>query len=241
MKFLRTLPFLLLIGYFPVNAAEILVEQPGLEEQVLQVLQKNPEVIVDIVERYQFQQQEKVKLAREEFLQKLKDDPGSIIGNSPVLGAEDSEITLVEFSDFQCPFCSKSNQVVQSFLDENHNRVRLVYKNLPLSEIHPEALAAARAAWAAGQQGKFWEYHDALFESQESLGNELYLEMAKNLGLEIDQFTLDREKADEQISKDIELANSLGINGAPLFVMSGKVFRGDVTLEELESHLSLQL
>ena len=98
-------------------------------------------------------------------------------------------------------------------------------------------MPAAEAAWAASQQGKFWEYHDALFENQNTLGESLYLELAEQMELDIDKFNADRELASEKISQDIELAESLGIQGTPFFILNEEVFSGAVGLSELETRL----
>ncbi|MGL5508913.1 MAG: DsbA family protein, partial [Microcoleaceae cyanobacterium] len=144
------------------------------KEQVLQVIKDNPQVVIDSVQAYQKQQEEQANKARQEILTKLKSNPASIIENSPQMGAKDGKIVLVEFSDFQCPFCAKAQPTIKEFMAKHADQVTLVFKHLPLVRIHPEAIPASAASWAAQQQGKFWEYHNALFEQQEKLGEELY-------------------------------------------------------------------
>ena len=125
-------------------------------------------------------------------------------------------------------------------MDKHKDNVTLVFKHLPLTRIHPQAIPAAQAAWAAQQQGKFWEYHDALFEQQDKLGEELYLEVANSLGLDIDKFNSDRqsEAATALIEKDVELARKIGVSGTPFFVMNGETLSGAVQLSQFEEILA---
>jgi protein-disulfide isomerase len=114
-----------------------------------------------------------------------------------------------------------------------------VYKHFPLTRIHDQALPAAMAAWAAGQQGKFWEFHDALFVNQKGLNDEFYQQTAKSLNLNIAKFNGDRKspEATKAIAADAAMAESLSIDGTPSFVMGGELFSGPVPLEALEKRL----
>lgn len=210
------------------------------EQQVLQIIRDNPQVIVESVQTYQQQQQEQLQSAQQSFVEQMKTNPASVIGNSPTKGAADQKIVLVEFSDFQCPFCAQAHQTVDRFMQKHKDEVTLTYKHLPLTQIHPEALPAARAAWAAQQQGKFWEYYDALFTQQEKLGEPLYVAIAQNLNLDLDKFNRDRnsEAAESAIQEDITLARTLGITGTPFFVMNGQTFAGAVEISEMERILA---
>jgi protein-disulfide isomerase len=154
-----------------------------------------------------------------------------------VTGSASQKIIMAEFSDFECPFCARGHAVVKEFMSKNQNDVTLVYKHFPLSEIHAQAEPAAFASWAAFQQGKFWEYHDALFEQQNKLGEEFYLELAKNLKLDIDRFNRDRQskEAKEAVKKDFELGKSLGVRGTPSFVVNGIFFSGVPEVKDLEA------
>jgi protein-disulfide isomerase len=123
---------------------------------------------------------------------------------------------------------------------KRQDQVTLVYKHLPLTSIHPQALPAAKAAWAAGQQGKFWEFHDALFSQQKQLSDGFYQDTAKKLGLDLAKFDRDRasQAAEAAIQQDVQVAEKLGINGTPFFVMNGVTLSGAVELSELEAALS---
>ena len=210
-----------------------------LEEQVLQIIRENPEVIIDSVQAYQKAEEDKVRSSRQEFLQQMQTNPAGIIGNSPTFGAPEQKIVLVEFSDFQCPFCSRAHDTVKAFMAKHQGEVTLTYKHLPLKSIHTEALPAAKAAWAAQQQGKFWQYHDALFEQQEQLGEELYVAIADNLNLDMQQFNRDRnsKEAETAINQDTQLARQLGINGTPFFFLNQEAFPGALEVPEMEQIL----
>ncbi|MBD1821067.1 thioredoxin domain-containing protein [Cyanobacteria bacterium FACHB-DQ100] len=221
----------------PVQADSTKID-PNFEAQVLQVLQKNPQAILDSVQAYQREQQETQRKAQQSFIQELQQKPKAVIAQSPTKGA--GKTVLVEFSDFQCPYCQAAAGTVREFVTKNRDRVTLVYKHLPLTSIHAQALPAAKAAWAAGQQGKFWEFHDGLFAQQQQLGEPLYANLAKSLGLDVTRFDRDRnsQAAEAAITADVQLAEKLGINGTPFFVMNGRVFSGDVEIAALEQVLS---
>lgn len=210
-----------------------------LKEQVLQIIRENPQVIIESVQAYQQERQEKIQKAAQEFLQKMRTNPAEIIGDSPVTGAADKKIVLLEFSDYQCPFCAKAQETVKQFMNKHKDKVTLTYKHLPLISIHPQALPAAQAAWAAHQQGKFWEYHEALFAQQNKLGEELYEEIAKTLKLDIAKFNSDRQSnaASIAIQKDLQLAESIGIEGTPFFFINEQSLSGAVELAQMEKAL----
>ena len=210
-----------------------------LEAEVLQVIRSHPEVVWESLQVYRQQQQERLQQAQESLSQELKANPKRVIGESPATGAVDGKIVLLEFSDFQCPFCAQVHKTtLKQFMATHQDRVTLVYKNLPLP-IHLEAMAAAKAAWAVNQQGNFWQYHDALFSQQDKLGEQLYLDIARNLNLDLERFNRDRNSkaASAAIEKDIEMAERSGIQGTPFFAMNGKTFTGAISLSELEKAL----
>ena len=209
-----------------------------LERQVLQIIRDHPEVILESVQKYQQKiQQQQIAQQRKPFFDAVQNNPQGVIGNSPYLGAAEGNILLVEFSDFQCPYCARAAQTVKEFMANHGDEVTLVYKHLPLSAIHPQAMAAAQAAYAAQQQGKFWQYHDALFAQQNQLGEELYLDIAESLGLNLSKFNQDRKKGIVSIKNDLQLAQQLQINGTPFFVLGNQSFSGAVPLPDMEAIL----
>jgi protein-disulfide isomerase len=211
----------------------------NLEAQVLQIIRDNPEVVIESVQTYQQEKQAADQQAQSDVAQTLLADRDTAIGESPKTGAEQGEVLLIEFSDFECPFCASAHDVVTEFMAKHSDRVTLVYKHFPLIQIHDQAVPAALASWAAMQQGKFWEYHDALFENQDRLGEELYLEIAKDLKLNVDQFQKDiaSEAAATAVQADLKLAGELGLSGTPTFFMNGKILTGALSLESLEAEL----
>ncbi|WP_204105331.1 MULTISPECIES: DsbA family protein [Spirulina sp. CCY15215] len=208
----------------------------SLEEQVLSIIRAHPEAIIESVQNYQRQQEAQQKAMQKAVVQQMQVNPQAFIRDSPIQGAEDGQNVLFMFSDFQCPFCSLARETVKEFMAKYGDRVTLVYKNLPLS-IHPQALNAAVAAYAAGQQGKFWQYYDGLFANQEDLGEELYQELAEDLNLDLEQFDRDRNRSQAQdaIAEDIQLARSLLIQGTPFFAFNGEALSGAVDLKTLET------
>lgn len=133
-----------------------------------------------------------------------------------ILGNKDAEITIIEYSDFQCPFCSRFHPTLQQMVDDYDGKVRWVYRHFPLS-FHEEAESAAEAAECAGEQNKFWEYGDALVENQSSLGEDLYKKLATDLGLNTSQFDACRtsDKYLEKIASDAAEGAAAGITGTP--------------------------
>lgn len=235
MKRLMTV-MIAILAFITVNFNIQTASATTLEEQVLEIIRNNPEVIIDSVQKYQQQQYEKQQEAQRGLLKVIANNPDNFIGESPTQGYS-KEVVLIEFSDFQCPFCAKVNETLNEFLDIHSDKVTLVYKHFPISQIHSEAMPAAKSAWAANKQGKFWAYQDALFSQQESLGEDLYIKIAQSLDLDLELFNHDRtsESANMAIQKDIELGTNLGIQGTPFFIMNGEAFSGAISLEEMES------
>jgi protein-disulfide isomerase len=227
----------LILGWsLPAQAASRI--SPKLEEQVLQIIREHPEVVLESLVAYQQQQRQQIQQSQQSFLQDLQTNPQAVIGNSPVTGSLKSKIVLVEFSDYECPYCAEANKTLKQFMEKHQDQVTLVYKHFPLTQIHAEAVPAAKAAWAANQQGKFWEYSDALFSDQKQLSEAKYLDIATNLKLDLDKFKSDRTLADNEIIKDMQLGQKLGLTGTPFFVMNGESLSGAVQLSEMEEVLA---
>ncbi|HYB98284.1 MAG TPA: thioredoxin domain-containing protein [Candidatus Limnocylindrales bacterium] len=145
------------------------------------------------------------------------------VGNSFSKGPADAPVTVVEWSDFQCPFCSQATALIKQITEAYPNDVRVVYKNYPLP-FHQHAMPAAKAAIAAGKQGKFWEMHDKLFENYRTLSDEKYIEFATQLGLNIDKFKADMAAPETAalISEEMKQAGQVGVRGTPSFFINGK-------------------
>jgi len=139
------------------------------------------------------------------------------------IGPSNAEITVVEFSDYQCPFCRRwFNEVYRELFAAYPGKIRLVYRNLPLTSIHPDAFSAAQAAMCAGDQNVYWEYHDKLFGS-ELLGNAVYLQYAGELNLDMTSFEacVNDRKFKDEIQADIDFAMNLGVRSTPTFFING--------------------
>jgi protein-disulfide isomerase len=213
---------------------------PDLENQVLQIIRDNPQVILESLQDYQRNQQVRQQQAQQKLLDQMRLDPDTFIGDSPTLGSDDRRIILVEFSDYQCPFCAQAHGVLEAFMAKNGDRVTFVYKHFPLTQIHPEALPAAAAAWAAQQQGKYWEFHEALFAQQGRLGEVRYGEIATELGLDLERFNRDRTSAEalSAINRDRALGEQLGLRGTPTLFLNGQPVELPLTVASLEAQVA---
>lgn len=133
-----------------------------------------------------------------------------------VRGNPNAKVTMIEYSDFECPFCGRFTETVDEILDKYGNDIRFVYRHFPLS-FHPEAEPAALAAECAGEQDKFWEFHDELFANQTSLGTKLYDQIADDLGINNSQFKdcVDSEKYASKIRTQAQEGGAAGVSGTP--------------------------
>ena len=149
------------------------------------------------------------------------------LGDAPVRGPSNAEVTIVQWSDFQCPFCNRVGPTLQQIEKEYGDSVRIVFKHLPL-EIHPEARGAHAAAEAAHRQGKFWAMHDRIFANQRDLRVETLEGYAKEIGLDLDRYRKDVASADVRnaIEQDLAQAQALGVTGTPSFFINGRNLSG---------------
>ena len=152
---------------------------------------------------------------------------------SPTLGPADAKVTIVEFSDFECPFCKESFQTIRSLLNEFPDDVRLVYRHFPLRSIHPLAQDLAHASMCAHDQGKFWAFHDQLFIQQESVTRENLDRIAQQVGLDTRAFRRcqDSNRFKEAVDADFADAISLGGRGTPTWVVNGRRLEGVLPLD----------
>jgi len=143
-------------------------------------------------------------------------------------GDPKAPVTIVEFSDFQCPFCQRVQATLREILAKYQGQVRLAYRDLPLEQIHPRARRAAEASRCAADQGKFWEYHDALFADIRRLSDDDLKARASSLGLNVESFDacLDSGKHREAVDQDIKAAAAAGVEGAPAFFINGAILEG---------------
>ncbi len=169
-----------------------------------------------------------------------------VSGQDHAEGPADVPLTLVEYGDYQCPYCGAAYPVVKRLQKKLGKRLRFVFRNFPLAESHPYALIAAEAAEAAALQGKFWEMHDLLFEQQALLKPEIIPSWAKRIGLNLAQFEDDIKQSivEKRIKEDRQSGIRSGVNGTPTFFINGARYDGPhdypSLLAALESELGLK-
>ena len=162
----------------------------------------------------------------------------------PSIGPEDAEIVLVEFSDFQCPYCKRwFEDTYKPLLAAYPGQIRLVYRNLPLTSLHPQAMSAAVASLCADDQGAYWPYHDKLFSGEYDLGREAYLQYAADLDLDEAAFEscLDSGKFDDFIQEDMNFSLDLGVRSTPTFFINGVPIVGAQPLSAFEQLIDKEL
>lgn len=159
-----------------------------------------------------------------------------------VKGKDDAPVTLIEYTDFQCPACGAYYPILEQVSKEMGDQVKIVIRHFPLMQIHPNALPAARAAEAAGRQGKFWEMYDLLFTNQKEWSSaadplkSIFPAYAGRIGIDVEQFKKDMSDSslDDKITTDRETGNDLKINGTPSFFLNGKKLENPNGLEPLK-------
>ena len=194
--------------------------------------------------------------AREELVAELKKGgPGvrvmlevprrevAVESSDPSRGSASAAVTIVEFSDFQCPYCQRASPALKQLLDKYDGRVRVVWKDFPLTQIHPQAFKAAEAAHCAGDQGKFWEYHDRLFASQHALLVDDLKKYAKETSLDTARFAacLDTSKYSERVRDGVAVGNRLGVTSTPTMYINGRVVAGAYPYEALAAIVDEEL
>ena len=162
----------------------------------------------------------------------------------PSLGPEDAEIVIVEFSDYQCPFCKRwHDEVYQKLLAAYPGQIRLVFRNLPLTSIHPDAMSASVASLCAEEQGSFWQFHDKLFSDEYGLGRNAYMQYATDLELDTTAFEtcLDSGKFDDFIEADMDFSLNLGVRSTPTFFVNGLAVVGAQPLSVFQQVIDQEL
>jgi protein-disulfide isomerase len=174
---------------------------------------------------------------------KVLSDPVKIaINGAPYQGPEKAKITLVEFSDFQCPYCSRVIPEVEAILRAYPKDIKLVFKQFPL-EIHSEAQQAAEASLAANAQGKFWPMHDKLFANFRKISRDNIFVWAKDSGLDMEKFKVDLQsgKFRPVVEKDVQDGMAAGVQGTPTFFINGQRYNGLMDLASVKSILDAEL
>ena len=161
----------------------------------------------------------------------------------PSIGPQDAPITIIEFSDYQCPYCRRwHEQVYQPLLNAYPGQIRVVYRHFPLTSIHPDAFPAAEAAMCAGEQNAYWQYHEKLFSS-DALGSSVYSQYAQELGLDMTVFDscVTEHKYQEAIQADLDFAVDLGVRSTPTFFINGLAIVGAQPLDVFKQVIDKEL
>lgn len=189
------------------------------------------ELSPDIRRHLESQREQEVRqalIARSEVSLHLEPPRVTVSSSGPSLGPPDAPVTLVEFSDFQCPFCARALPTIKALRERYPTQLRVVYKHLPLESIHPRARAAAEASVCAEEQGQFWPFHDRLFENPNALGDAELRAHAEAVGMDLAAYDSCRSgpQLAERVAADIAEAGAAGVTGTPAFVLNGVLLRG---------------
>jgi protein-disulfide isomerase len=193
-----------------VEAAEQPTDLPQVQEQAGQSAEQPPSQ--EAAEQPQYQIPENIQRYDIEE------------GDNPVWGPTDAPITIIEFSDYECPFCTKWHTEVWPLIQANYgDQVRLVYRDFPLEQLHSNATPAAAAADCAREQEMYWEYNDLLFSGQYRLNEDTFRTLAEELNLDIDAFNecLDSKRYNAEVQSDLDYAVSVGVQSTPTFFVNG--------------------
>ena len=216
--------------FYQDNKAQIKGEQAELREQLRSYLQN-----------------QKLAAKRDEFLASLRARAKVVVNlkpppvqrvevsiqGAPFKGGEKAPVTIVEFSDFHCPFCRRVIPTLAQLESQYGEKIRLVFRDFPIENLHPGASKAHEAARCANEQGKFWAYHDKLFDAPPQSSPEIFKELAKEIGLNANGFEtcMNSGKYQAAIKEDIAEGNRVGVSGTPAFFINGRQISGAQPLE----------
>jgi protein-disulfide isomerase len=167
----------------------------------------------------------------------------AVTGDDPSQGSATAPVTVVEYSDFQCPFCGRVVPTLKDIRTKYGDKVRLVWKDFPLTQIHPQAFVAAQAGNCAREQGKFWEYHDRLFANQQALQPEFLKKYAAEVGLDAAKFNtcLDSSKYEARVQESLGAGTRLGITSTPTVYINGRMVNGAQPIEVFQTLIDDEL
>lgn len=161
--------------------------------------------------------------------------------DDPALGNPEADIVIVEFADFECPYCQQSAPIIRKLLANYENEIYFIYRDFPITELHPNAFTAALAGQCAGEQGLFWPLHDLMFANQESLNSDFIKKLAVKAGLDAGTFNtcLDNKKYSQEVLGDFESGVNLGVSGTPTFFVNGYSVSGVVPFDKWEELIQI--
>ena len=216
--------------FYQDNKAKIKGDDPQVREKIRAYLQN-----------------QKLAAKREEFLTSLRSqakivdnlNPPPIarvkvsVDGAPFKGPANAPVTIVEFSDFECPFCKRAHPTLTQLFEKYAGKVKLVYRDFPLESIHPQARRAAEAARCANDQGKFWDYYDILFTESPKLASDDLKRYAGQVGIDVNKFDdcLSGGVHKTAVQKDIDEGMRLGVSGTPAFFVNGRLLSGAQPIE----------
>jgi protein-disulfide isomerase len=214
-------------AFYEENKARI----PQPKEQV------GPQIKQYLEQRGQFEVREKLfKDLEAKYKVDMKLEPmrTEVAAVGPAKGPENAPVTIVEFSDFQCPFCSRLIPTLDQVTAKYGDKVRVVFRQFPLA-MHAQAQKAAEASLCANDQGKFWEMHDAMFKNQQQLAVDALKAQATQLGLNAETFNtcLDSGKYQAKVAEDLQAGTAAGVSGTPALFINGRFINGAVPLEQI--------
>jgi protein-disulfide isomerase len=237
-----------------LSAASLASAAAPTQQEVGDVLKKNPQILLDVLkenrkalldiveqaaqEEHKRRQQEQAENEKKEFEESFKNPlKPEISKKTRIRGNEKAKYTLVEYSDFQCPYCAQGYKTVEALREKYGKDMRFVFKHLPLP-FHPQAVPAAEWMEAVALQSpeKSWEFHDKMFQQQDKLGEDFYRQTVKELGLDVEKAAKDA-KGDEvkkKIEADTREAKQLGFSGTPGFLLNGIPVKGAYPAEYFE-------
>ena len=224
-------------NFYAANQARIRKPLDEVRPQILNYLQQN-----------------KLTEARRIYLKSLRDKAQVKVyltppivdvsaEDAPVKGPANAPVTIVEFSDFQCSYCKRVVNILEQVLERYPDKVKLAFRDFPIVNIHPQAEKAAEAAHCAAEQGKFWEFHDLLFDKQDTIPTTNFAEHAKTLGLDVSTFQtcIDGRKYQEKIELNYAAGVKAGVSGTPAFFINGRLLSGAQPLEAFKAVIDEEL
>jgi protein-disulfide isomerase len=215
-----------LFVFSPAQAENITpAQKEEIQSIIRQYLNENPEIIIESVELYRQKQEEQMN---QQAAAKIGDHDAFLTGaDAPFAGNAKGDVTVVEFFDYNCGYCKKALDDIQSILKEDTN-VRFVFREMPI--LGPSSAVAARWAIAAHKQGKYFEYHTALMNHNGNKDEREMEKLAKDVGLDVDQMKKDAESEETKatIEKSLAVSRDIGIQGTPAFLVNGQMIRGYV-------------
>lgn len=223
-------------AFYEENKARINQPKDQIAERVRQFLiqQRNGEARLALLSEL-----------RDKYDVSLKLEPIRIevAATGPALGPESAPVTVVEFSDFQCPYCARVVPTLKQLTEEYGDKVRLVFRQFPLHSIHPNAQKAAEASLCADEQGKFWAMHDLMFAEQQQLAVEQLKEKAGRLELDQEAFDecLDSSRFAEQVTQDLRAGSDAGVSGTPAMFVNGRFLNGAQPYEAIAAVVDQEL